>query len=436
MPEKDEGAIAAVTRDALYVQVWREPMINVAAGYDVSSSYLARICSIMNVPRPPRGYWAKQEAGKPTAQPALPPARPGDLVSWVPGGGLPLDVHLPTPTAPDLPRRKRAIPRLTPPEPHDLVNDLARQFATARELDCGLLKPRKFLLPDILTSKATLEKCIQTANAIYLAVEQRGHAVRIAPSDVSFHRTEVEEREDAKAKRDSRAIWSPMRPTIAFIGTVAVGLVIFETTEEVAVRYMGGKYTRLSEIVPPKKPPRYEPYFFDTTKTYPTGRLRLTAYSPYYKAEWTKTWDLPDPSASDGKIERIVREIESASPEIARLAEEGRRIADREHQEWEEQKRQWRIEARERKRTEARTKSRDHLVETIKSWARARRMEEFFQDIEQRSAKLPQEERSALNPRLAAARELFGGTDALKRFGKWKSPIEIFDHVAAEENDE
>jgi hypothetical protein len=49
-----------VTREALYALVWSEPMLKVAARYDVSSSYMGRICTLLNVPRPERGYWAKQ----------------------------------------------------------------------------------------------------------------------------------------------------------------------------------------------------------------------------------------------------------------------------------------------------------------------------------------------------------------------------------------
>lgn len=53
-----------VSRDELYRLVWSKPMTKVAAQFDVSGSYLARICALLNVPRPERGYWAKLEFGK------------------------------------------------------------------------------------------------------------------------------------------------------------------------------------------------------------------------------------------------------------------------------------------------------------------------------------------------------------------------------------
>lgn len=46
----------AVTRETLYEEVWAEPMTKVAARYGVSSSFLARVCERLNVPRPSRGY--------------------------------------------------------------------------------------------------------------------------------------------------------------------------------------------------------------------------------------------------------------------------------------------------------------------------------------------------------------------------------------------
>src|SRR5258706_5550603 len=73
-----------LTREALCELVWAEPMLRVAARYAVSSSYMARVCNALNVPRPERGYWAKLAVGKASARPALPDARPGDEVAWSP----------------------------------------------------------------------------------------------------------------------------------------------------------------------------------------------------------------------------------------------------------------------------------------------------------------------------------------------------------------
>jgi ATP-dependent Zn protease len=77
----------SVSREKLYQEVWAEPMLKVGAHYGVSSSFLARVCRRMNVPCPPRGYWARKSAGLRSKVPPLPNPEPGDELAWIPGGG-------------------------------------------------------------------------------------------------------------------------------------------------------------------------------------------------------------------------------------------------------------------------------------------------------------------------------------------------------------
>ena len=66
-------------RAKLYEEVWKEP---VAKRYGVSDTALAKACRRLNVPLPPRGYWAKVRAGASVSIPALPeykPERPGTV---------------------------------------------------------------------------------------------------------------------------------------------------------------------------------------------------------------------------------------------------------------------------------------------------------------------------------------------------------------------
>lgn len=53
-----------VTREALYTEVWADPMLKVAERYEVSSSYMARVCTVMNVPRPAAGYCGQGSGGQ------------------------------------------------------------------------------------------------------------------------------------------------------------------------------------------------------------------------------------------------------------------------------------------------------------------------------------------------------------------------------------
>jgi hypothetical protein len=63
-----------LTRDALYNQVWQTPMSRLAGEYGISGNGLAKICDRLNVPCPPRGYWAKKVAGKKVVTYRLPDA--------------------------------------------------------------------------------------------------------------------------------------------------------------------------------------------------------------------------------------------------------------------------------------------------------------------------------------------------------------------------
>jgi hypothetical protein len=57
-----------LTRRAMYDLVWSRPMTKVAADFGISDVALKKICDKHRVPTPPRGYWAKRDAGKPTKQ--------------------------------------------------------------------------------------------------------------------------------------------------------------------------------------------------------------------------------------------------------------------------------------------------------------------------------------------------------------------------------
>jgi hypothetical protein len=79
-----------VSREQLYELVWSMPMTKVAEKFSVSGSYMARVCSVLRVSHPERGYWAKLNVGKAPARPALPEALSGDQLIWSQDGDLPL----------------------------------------------------------------------------------------------------------------------------------------------------------------------------------------------------------------------------------------------------------------------------------------------------------------------------------------------------------
>ncbi|MGB5443296.1 MAG: hypothetical protein WBN57_11875 [Gammaproteobacteria bacterium] len=88
------------------------------------------------------------------------------------------------------------------------------------------------------------------------------------------------------------------------------------------------------------------------------------------------------------RIPTIVRELEKATVEVARLVEEGERQAELERQRWAAQMEQWEREEAERCAAKALRESKEELFEIIETWAASKRLEEFFADAEHRLKKL------------------------------------------------
>jgi hypothetical protein len=413
-----------VTREDLYVLVWTEPMLKVAARFGVSSSYMARVCMLLNVPRPERGYWAKLAVGKAPKRPILPEPRPGDSLEWVRDGTQP-NLSQPLPKPPKLESRRKKVASASLPDRHPLVIGAKPLFETGRlSYHSGYLKPAKKLLVDLVVTKSGLDKALSFANRLFLALEARGYRAVIAPNPERFYRTEVEERETPNRSHHYNNLWSPMRCTVVYIGTVAIGLTVIEMSEEVEVQYVNGEYIRLTELTPKHRGRHALDHGWTSTRDLPTGRLCLQAYSPYPRAEWSQQWRETKGRDISGQIPEIVRQLEKATVEVARLVEEGERNAEVERQRWAVQQEQWRREEAERRAAKVLKESKEELHEIIEAWAAAKRIEEFFADAERRAQGLPDEERECTIAQLRQARRLIGSTDALEQFQSWRTPEE------------
>jgi len=412
----------SVTREKLYEEVWAEPMTKVAGRHGVSSSFLARVCKDLNVPRPPRGYWAQLEVGKAPAPPALPEPRPGDEIEWA-REGEPQRVPRALPKAPEANRRKRSRSRADRPSHHRLVAGVRELFESSRESTNGYLKPSKKLLVDVFVSKGTLSRALDVANTLFLLLEDRGHNVVFAPRDGFYQRPAVDERE-RPGRQAYDSSWYPWRPTVVFVGTVAIGLTIFELSEEVEMLLVKGEYVPVSQV-PVTRRRKYSPeYSWTTKRDMPSGRLCLRAFSPYPRTVWEREWRESKAGELPRKFRGVARELEREAATIAKLVEEAERQAELERQQWEAQKQRWLREEAERRRAEAIKASREQLFAVIEAWTLAKRIEGFFEDAGLRAAKLDDEEHAVVVERLKRARDLLGGIDALQRFRSWKTPEE------------
>jgi hypothetical protein len=417
---------APLSREQLYELVWKEPMLRIAERYGVSSSYMARVCTELRVPRPQRGYWAQLEVGKAPERPALPPARPGDVVAWSVGSA----VGPRRPRVVDAPRRVEGLPmsrfrRPAVDAPHELLAGIRPHFLKTRSSqEDGLLRPFKRLLVDVVVSEATLDGALDFANRLFQALEAKGHRVVFALGNAHLRRAEFDVREGAPRGDYYPRPWSPDRPTVAYVGAVPIGLTLFEVTESVEVVYVKGDYIPVRSLTAEQLRRYKEPHHWRTHRQHASGRLCLQAYSPDLRVSWTQQWRENKAGQLTGLIAQVVRELESAAPELARRIAEAEKEAEVQRIAWEAQRQRDREQAERARRVKARQDARQDLLSAIAAWDEAMRIRGFFAAAEGAIDALSETERHHASERLQLARALIGDADPLGLLKRWKAPEE------------
>ncbi|GGI19154.1 hypothetical protein [Oxalicibacterium faecigallinarum] len=399
-------------------------MLKVAKRFDVSSSYMARVCTNLNVPRPARGYWAKLAVGKVMPKRPLPEASPIHDQVWRKDG---IGTRVPLsrlPKAP-VPRLRHIPPIHDKKKTHELIVGAKEHFESGRlSYQADYLKPAKRLLVDLAVTKPGLDKALSFANELFLELERRSHRVVIASVEERFHREQVDEREDQAGLKSFNNLWTPGRSTVVYVDSVAIGLTVIEMSEEVDVRYVKGEYIRESEYVFPKGRRNWSEHTWTTKKHFSSGRLCLQVYSPYWLAKWNRAWRETKNNDLVGRIPSIVKELEKAATEIAKLVDEGQRKEELERQrrelEWAEYERR----ESERKYVQALKDSKEELLKIINKWTEEKHTENFLNEVQLRCEELGVEERKPLLEKLELARKSLQGSSALKMLAKWRAPLE------------
>ncbi|WP_202368163.1 hypothetical protein [Pseudomonas sp. MWU318] len=409
-----------ITRESLYEQAWSTPMTKVAERYGVSSSYLARIFTNLNIPRPPVGYWAQVAVGKRKTPPALPDPQPGALVAWS-RNGAPEQISRSLSKAPVKSRGKR-VERLAPiPRRHPLLIDIEEHFKKAHETDEGYLRPSKRSMADLIVSRSGVSHTVDFANQLYLALMKKSLAVALSDPTTHMARESVDHREKASNRYVHPALWKPHRPTVTYVGAVVFGLTIYEISEYVHVQRPDKRYIRLTSLPVSKRRSDF-PDGWMMSADMPTGRLCLQAYSPYYGVEWVQRWIEDKPGDLVGKIPSIIKSLTTEAPTLAAKVEIQRARNEQERQRHKLEMEEWRRKEEEKRRLKAIQDSRDRLESVIQTWVKVNSIRSFFDDIAQKAELLESGERQAVLDRLAQAKDLIGDFDALKHFEGWDPP--------------
>lgn len=302
-----------ITREELYRLVWSQSGVALAATLGISDSYLKRVCTALDIPRPEPGWWNKHKAGHAPAPALLPAARPGRPTSWskAASGGPPIRPHY---------RRNDLLHPPVSDGTHLLVAQAEELFKTASlSADGTLLQTNwRYHAIDLTTSNTGLVSCIQFANSLFVELEKRGHLITLA-SEHGIIRPPISNwRQNPTHFKLLQPDRTPIRPTIVNIGGVQIGLAILEVFEEAEMLYVGG-----GTYVPARSHRSAVGISWTEWRRKPTGRLKLAAYSPYYPLPWLREWTEArnNTFARKSKTMALTTELELAAAEYGTVRE-------------------------------------------------------------------------------------------------------------------
>jgi Sec-independent protein translocase protein TatA len=306
---------------------------------------------------------------------------------------------------------------------HSLVRGVRDLFASGKlSYDIEYLKPQKRLLPDIIVSLGCLDRALSFASQLYKSLDSAGYRTVIAAHGEACSRAEVVLHE-GKNGNSHLGLWSPGRCTVVYVNETPIGLTIFEATEKVSMRYVGGRYVRESEYKPPKHSRHSADNTWTTTKDCPSGRLCLQAYSPFDGKTWLQ-WRSERNLDLATRIPEIVRAMPRGAAEIKERHDAAMREREEMFRRWDEDERQRKEAEAKRKAAAAAQASRDELRAFVAEWDEQRRLTAFFEQAEQRIRMLDVHKQAALLERARLAKALIGDSDPLFRLLEWQTPEE------------
>ncbi len=192
MGESDELPRKIVlSREELYARIWAQPMAVVAPTLWISDVGLRGRCLGMKIPVPPRGYWARKNAGKRVQQPPLPPldARSASAygvtefirpMSARSSEGAPDDSPIAAQRRFEARPENRIIVADYAADPHPLVAETMHRYRRAKASPYnGTLQAERGPCLSLNVTAATLPRTLGILNALLVALDVRGYTTRI-----------------------------------------------------------------------------------------------------------------------------------------------------------------------------------------------------------------------------------------------------------------
>ena len=172
-----EDDTKTIRRSELYDQVWSVAITQLSKQYGLSDVGLAKICRRYNIPRPPRGYWARKTAGQKVKQIPLPQGEDAIIyIQSTPRGRYAARQAKP---ATQVPEEDRIIVPERLSNPHPLVKQSSEILLGSQADSTGIVNPPKGCL-NITVSKNSLRRALRIMDTVLKALEERGHSVKLA----------------------------------------------------------------------------------------------------------------------------------------------------------------------------------------------------------------------------------------------------------------
>jgi len=172
-----------ISRSELYKQVWTVAITRLSKEYGLSDVGLAKICKRNNIPRPPRGYWARKAAGYKVKRLPLPPGENVTIEITPHPYSRNITRHRELAAKMSLSSQSEEEPIVVPGRlscPHHLIKRSSEILNIRQANDYGLLHPPKKECLDITVSKNSLRRALRIMDTIIKALEKLGYDVYLS----------------------------------------------------------------------------------------------------------------------------------------------------------------------------------------------------------------------------------------------------------------
>lgn len=183
-----------ISRQVLYKRIWSEPVTKLSKEFGLSDVGFAKLCKRNDIPRPPRGFWARKAVGQKVTDVPLPRANE----DWE----ITINSHEKGITNPALrTAAEREKSRITQEPPivvpdnmrgaHPLVSTALHVLEATQKDACGILRPAAFGCLNVSVSRNSLRRALLIMDALIKTFVARGYSVRV-PGEGDIDETIVE----------------------------------------------------------------------------------------------------------------------------------------------------------------------------------------------------------------------------------------------------